>query len=69
MYLYANETGGINVQSVDCKPAVLALYVREWCGVVRAAERRTAVFTASIKNKTGSFSELGSSTSGIEHTS
>ena len=55
MYLYANETGGINVQSVDCKPAVLALYVREWCGVVRAAERRTAVFTASFKNKTGSF--------------
>jgi hypothetical protein len=34
MYLYANETGGINVQSVACKPAVLALYVREWCAVV-----------------------------------
>ena len=34
MYLYANETGGINVQSVACKPAVLVLYVREWCTVV-----------------------------------
>jgi hypothetical protein len=65
MYLYADETGGINVQSVACKPAVLDLYVREWCavlccgvlccavvrcGVVKADERRTAVFTASTKN-------------------
>ena len=52
MYLYANETGRINVlERAASKPAVLALYGSEFCAVVKADERRNGVFTCSAKNK------------------